>query len=301
MPAIALHAPLDCQRLMTELPNPLGGHRDHFTWRGVDVAFVKRGVGPAVLLIHSIHACAWSMEWRNVVPALAQRFTTYSIDLPGFGASAHPPLHYTAELYVDLLRDFLADVIGESTIVVGSSLGGSYAIAMAARHPEFVRAVCTIGPAGVSRLTTPGGAASGLVEKMFRSPRFGKSLFSALVSKPSIRFFLKGIYHDKRMLSDDVVDLFWKSAQQENARFAPAAFVGMKLNCDIRHAIGTMPAPLMLAWGEFASQTPFREAKAVRALRPEAPFAVFPSGDLPHEESPDAFVAALLQFIDSLD
>ena len=164
MSALASHAPPDSQRLMTELPNPLGGHRDHFTWRGLDVAYVKRGVGPAVLLVHSIHACAWSMEWRYVVPALAQRFTTYSIDLPGFGASSHPPLHYTADLYVDLLGDFLADVIGESTIVVGSSLGGTYAIAMAARHPEFVRAVCTIGPAGVSRLITPGVAASALVE-----------------------------------------------------------------------------------------------------------------------------------------
>ncbi len=287
--------------LMTDLPNPLGGSRSRYPWRGHDIAYVKRGNGPPMLLVHSVHACAWSMEWRNVVPSLAARFTTYSLDLLGFGASTHPPIHFTADLYVELLRDFLADVIGSPAIVVGSSLGGTYAVAVAAKNPLFVRAVCAIGPAGVSRLHTPGGAANALVERLFRTPRFGKALFSALVSKPSIRFFLKGIYHDKRVLSDDVVELFWQSAQQDNARFGPAAFVGMQLNCDIRHALGAMPAPLMLAWGEFASQTPVKEAAPMRALRPDAAFAVFPSGDLPHEESPDAFVSALLQFIDSLN
>ena len=287
---------------MTDLPNPLGGSRIHYTWRGHDIAYVKRGSGPPMLLVHSVHACAWSMEWRNVVPALAARFTTYSLDLLGFGASAHPSIHYTGDLYVELLRDFLADVIGTPTIVVGSSLGGTYAVDMASENPLLVRAVCAIGPAGVSRLITPSSGVSHAVESLFRTPRLGKALFSALVSKPSIRLFLKGIYHDdQRMLSDDVIELFWKSAQQENARLAPAAFVGMKLNCDIRHALGTMPAPFMLVWGEFASQTPLREANSVRLLRPEASFAVFPSGDLPHEESPDAFVSALLQFIDSLN
>lgn len=286
---------------MTELPNPLGGTRSHFSWRGHDIAYVKRGDGPPMLLVHSIHACAWSMEWRNVVPVLAQRFTTYTLDLLGFGASGHPPIHYTSRLYVDLLRDFLADVIGAPTIVVGSSLGGTYAIATAAERPELVRAVCAIGPAGVSRLNAPGNAANAAVEKLFRTPRVGKTLFDALVSKPSIRFFLKGIYHDTRMLTDDVVDLFWQSAHQQNARLAPAAFVGMQLNCDIRHALGTMRAPLMLAWGQFASQTPLKEAEPMRALRPDAAFAVLPAADLPHEECPTEFVAALLQFATTLD
>lgn len=286
---------------MTELPNPLGGARSHFSWRGHDIAYVKRGDGPPMLLVHSIHACAWSMEWRNVVPALSQRFTTYSLDLLGFGASAHPPIHYTSRLYIDLLRDFIADVVAAPTIVVGSSLGGTYAIAMAAEHPELVRAVCAIGPAGVTRLTAPGNAANALVEKLFRTPRVGKALFSTLVSKPSIRLFLKGIYHDPRMLTDDVVDLFWQSAHQENARLAPAAFVGMQLNCDIRHALGTMRAPLMLAWGAFASQTPLKESAPMRALRPDAAFSVLPAADLPHEECPTEFVAALLQFATTLD
>jgi pimeloyl-ACP methyl ester carboxylesterase len=240
------------------------------------------------------------MEWRAVVPLLAERFTTFSLDLLGFGASDHPPLRYTSSLYTDLLSDFLRECVGAPAVVVGSSLGGTYAIAVARAHPELVRAVCAIGPAGVSRLTTAGGAASGMVQGLFRSQGVGSLLFSALVSKGSIRFFLKDIYSDRRMLTDEVVELYWKAAHQPNARFAPAAFVGMQLNLDIRDALRALARPLLLVWGNDAKQTPLREADAVRALRPDAPFVVLPGGDLPHEESPAEFVNALMRFCEGL-
>ncbi len=285
---------------MMALPNPLGGERLRYQWRGHDIAYVRRGTGPSVVLLHSIHACAWSMEWRNIVPDLSTRFTTYSLDFLGFGASAHPELRFTADLYVTLVRDFLAEVVRDPAVLVGSSLGGTYAIAVAAEPASLVRGVCAIGPAGVTRLTVPGGAAGSVVQGLFRTSFPGGALFSLLVSKRSIRFFLKDIYHDQRMMSDEVVGLYHASASLPNARFAPAAFVGMRLNLDIRRTLPAMAAPFMLVWGSFASQTPFKEAPDVHALRPEAPFVVFPAGDLPHEECPAEFLQSLTAFLDNL-
>ena len=116
-----------------------------------------------------------------------------------------------------------------------------------------------------------------------------------------IRFFRKDIYRNRAMMTAAVVDLFWKRAQQENARFAPSAFVGMQLNRDIRYDLTTMPAPFLLVWGQFAAQTPFREAATVHALRPELPMVVLPSGDLPNDENPERFTDALLRFVQQLD
>lgn len=286
---------------MAELPNPLGGERVRYRWRDQDIAYVKRGSGPAMVMVHAIHACAWSMEWREVVPALSERYTTFSLDLLGFGASAHPALRFTADMFIELIRDFLTDVVCEPAVLVGSSLGGTYVVSVAAQYPALARAVCAIGPAGVSRLTVPGGAAGTAVQALFRSEFPGKRLFSALVSKRSIRFFLQKTYFDKpRMLTSAVVDLYWVSAAQHNARFGPAAFVGMRLNHDIRRALVTMPCPFLLVWGEHAQQTPFRESAEVHALRPQSPFAVLPGGDLPHEESPAAFLSALFGFLDTV-
>ena len=118
-----------------------------------------------------------------------------------------------------------------------------------------------------------------------------------LVSRPSIRFFLKDIYADRRKMDAETVALFHASANQPNARFAPAAFVGMQLNCDIRAALPALRAPLLLVWGAAARQTPAREADPIRALAPHATFALLPGGDLPHDEHPEPFNTALAGFL----
>ena len=281
------------------LPNPLGGERLRTSWRQHEVAYVRRGEGPPIVLVHSIHACAWSVEWRKLVPLLAPRFTTYSPDMLGFGASGHPALDYTARLYVELLRDFLVDVVKEPAVLVGSSLGGTYAIAVAAENPELVKAVCAVGPAGVTRLTHPPGAGNRMTKRFFRSPHLGASVFSAFVSKPSLRYFLKRSYADESNVTDELLDLYWQSAHLPGAHYAPASFLGMSLNLDIRGDLRRMPCPFLLVGGKDAGQTPLAEVKAVHALRPDDPFVVLPGGDLPHEESAGPFREALERFIDA--
>jgi pimeloyl-ACP methyl ester carboxylesterase len=283
---------------MSTLPNPLGGERRFYAWRGWQVAYVVRGHGAPLVFIHSIHAAAWSAEWRQNVPVLAEQHTCYAIDLLGFGASDRPPIHYTAPLYLDLIHDFLRDVVGEPSLLVGSSLGATYAVAIADTHPELVRAVLAVGPAGVSRLVNYGGAPGTLVQGLFRTPVVGKVLFGALVSRASIRFFLKDIYAFG--LDRTAEELYWLSANQPNSRYAPSAFVGMRLNHDIRGAIGRLQCPLAIAWGTEASQTPYREAKTVLAAAPSAEFMPFNAGDLPHEEAPLDFNTAITVFADRL-
>ena len=285
---------------MTLIPEPLGGERRAYIWRGHRIAYTVLGSGPPLLLVHSIHAAAWSMEWRFVAPALAEQHTVYAIDLLGFGASDRPALHYTSALYVELLRDFLREVIGVPAVAVGSSLGGTYLVRIAAESPELVRALCVIGPAGVSRLRHSDGAVGAIgsvVQGLFRAPVIGERLFGAITSRASIRFFLKDIYANPAAMTPEAIELYWQGAHAQGARFAPAAFVGMRLNLDIVENLRQLVVPTLLVWGKDASQTPFSESPTVRAVRPDIPFAALPGGDLPHDESPAAFLDALGGFL----
>jgi pimeloyl-ACP methyl ester carboxylesterase len=277
----------------SRLPNPLGGERRTFIWRGQRIAYVVRGQGDPIVFIHSIHAAAWNAEWRNTMPALEEH-CCYALDLLGFGASDRPAVRYTAQLYLQLIHDFLTEVVGEPALLVGSSLGATYAIAIAADHPHLARGVVAIGPAGVSRLYKQGGLPFGAIESTFRAPVVGAALFKALVSRASIRFFLKDIYAFG--LDKEAEQLYWLSANEPNSRFAPAAFVGMQLNWDIRERIAHVECPLLIAWGSKASQTPYREASQVVRRAPQADFVAFEAGDLPHEELPHEFNAALKEF-----
>jgi pimeloyl-ACP methyl ester carboxylesterase len=43
----------------------------------------KRGSGPPVVLVHGLGA--YSFSWRYMVAALSEHYTTYAVDLLGFG------------------------------------------------------------------------------------------------------------------------------------------------------------------------------------------------------------------------
>src|SRR5215207_7878329 len=84
------------QRAVGPLQNLLGGEEGSFRWRGHRIAYTKRGDGPPVLLVHGIHAAAWSYEWRSNVDALARGHTVYTVDLLGFGQSDRPGTRYSS-------------------------------------------------------------------------------------------------------------------------------------------------------------------------------------------------------------
>ena len=93
------------------LTNLIGGEEGGFDWRGHRIAFTKRGSGPPLLLVHGIHAAAWSYEWHDNVEYLSRNNTVYTIDLLGFGRSDRPAIRYSARLYISLISDFVHQVI----------------------------------------------------------------------------------------------------------------------------------------------------------------------------------------------
>ena len=103
------------KRDVPELENLIGGDERWFGWRGWQVAYTVRGRGPAVLLVHGIHAAASSYEWRANVHELARTHTVYALDLLGFGRSSRPNTAYSARLYQALVDDFVERIFALET------------------------------------------------------------------------------------------------------------------------------------------------------------------------------------------
>ena len=82
-----------------------------YPWKFGKIHYRIQGSGPPLLLIHGIGNGASSYEWRKNIPYLSKNFTVYAIDLIGYGLSAKPKFTYTAFLYVQLINDFIKDVI----------------------------------------------------------------------------------------------------------------------------------------------------------------------------------------------
>jgi pimeloyl-ACP methyl ester carboxylesterase len=230
-----------------KLTNLIGGEEGGFEWRDRRVAFTKRGEGPPILLVHGIHASAWSYEWRNNVDALSRTNTVYTIDLLGFGQSDRPAIRYSARLYISLISDFVSRVIDAPTVLVASSLSGAYAIVLAARDPHRFPAVALIAPSGLVRLNEPVGIGGEAGRLAVDTPIAGTAMFNALVSRPNLRRYLRNAYSNDSLVSRELVEIYYATSHQRGARHAPGAFLSGNLNIDVRHALRRLSYPIHMA------------------------------------------------------
>jgi pimeloyl-ACP methyl ester carboxylesterase len=101
------------------------------------------GTGRAFLLVHGLASNA--RLWDAVATRLADAgHTAVSVDQRGHGLSAEPPGGYDTDTCADDLADLIAALGLERPVVAGQSWGGNVVLALAARHPASVGAVCCV-------------------------------------------------------------------------------------------------------------------------------------------------------------
>jgi len=284
-----------------KLTNLIGGEEGGFEWRDRRIAFTKHGEGPPILLLHGIHAAAWSYEWRNNIDQLARTNTVYTIDLLGFGRSDRPAIRYSARLYIALISDFVSRVIDEPTVLVASSLSGAYAIVLAARDPDRFPAVALIAPSGLVRLNEPVGIGGEAGRLAVDTPIAGTAVFNALVSRPNLRRYLRNAYSNDSLVTRELVEVYYATSHQRGARHAPGAFLSGHLNIDVRHALRRLSQPALLVWGEEGSTAPVEEFRGFRELKRDLEISVLsPAGDLPHDERAEDFNVILSTWLNRL-
>jgi pimeloyl-ACP methyl ester carboxylesterase len=105
--------------------------------------YATSGAGEPILLIPGLgldHS-----YYRFGIPLLARHLQVLAVDPRGIGRSTKSPPPYTVEAWAD---DFavMIDKLGFGPIhVLGSSLGGSMALALAQRHPGKLKSLMVVG------------------------------------------------------------------------------------------------------------------------------------------------------------
>lgn len=93
-----------------------------------------------------LHGWTGSMKWWDrAVPVLAKRYRIVRVDSLGHGGSAKPRDGYEVERQADGISRALASVGVTRATVVGHSMGGSLATALAEQHPRLVERLMLIG------------------------------------------------------------------------------------------------------------------------------------------------------------
>ena len=103
---------------------------------GIHLAYETQGSGEPLALISGLGYDRW--EWHKMAPGLAQRFTVITFDNRGVGQSDKPAGPYTAQLLADDTAGLLQALGYQHAHVMGHSMGGYIAQALALSHPELI-------------------------------------------------------------------------------------------------------------------------------------------------------------------
>ncbi|MDF7814254.1 alpha/beta hydrolase [Hymenobacter sp. YC55] len=103
--------------------------------------------GAAPLTFVCLHYWAGSSkEWQTVGELLAPEYGVLAPDLGGFGGAPAPAGGFTVDAYADEVAAYIAARQLQQYVLVGHSMGGKIALALAARQPLGLRGVALLSP-----------------------------------------------------------------------------------------------------------------------------------------------------------
>ena len=246
------------------------------------------GRGPNLTLLHG-----WGMNgavWNGVRDALAEQFTLHIIDLPGHGRS-----HGARVTTRDALVEAISHAMPEKSHLLGWSLGGHCALALAHRYPVRVEKLVTVcaTPRFVSGPNWPQGKKADVLAD------FAKRLSTNYLA--TIRNFLAL----QALHQPDMRAVVRQLQEAVGAHGAPsieslAASLEILRVSDIRDLIPDIAAPTLVLQGDHDALTPPASAQWLADHLQDSTYCLIEhAAHAPFLSHRDVFLDHLVAFLQS--
>lgn len=254
----------------------------------------RYGVGPPVVLLHGFTGSRTT--WKPLVRALDGEFTTLSVDLVGHGSTGSPEAvdRYRMRRAVDDLAELVRAIGFERATWLGYSLGGRVALQVAAYRPEVVSALVLEG------------ATPGLSDREERAARVrADEALADRVEREGLDWFVD--YWGALPLWDSQLATL-TPAQREALREQRLtqrviglanSLRGMGTGAQepVHDRLAAIDVPVLLTTGTLDRKFTDIAREMAQALPAATIRSIDGAGHAAHLERPDAFNAAVLDFL----
>lgn len=223
----------------------------HVEVHGSRVHVLEAGAGPAVLFLHgSGPGTTGTGAWAATFDGLGPSWHLVAPDQAGFGRTPLPAgSRGGLGVWVDQAAGLMAALDVGSYAVVGHSMGGAVALALAAAHPDRVTRVVA-----VSTMGAPGAPLSPDLDALWAAPP----------GEAGARDMLERLLHDRALVTDAAVQAR-ASAMEEGAEAFSDLFPPPRerwsedLTLSAR-TLAEVRSPVLLVHGAQDRVTPLRTA-----------------------------------------
>jgi len=223
-----------------------------------------------LLFLHGFGGGSSSYEWSKVYPAFASDHRVFAPDLIGWGQSDHPERRYQISDYETTIVQLLQKLAPQGAIVVASALTAAIMVRVAVQHPDLVRGLILVTPAGLSDFGKDFSA--GWLPQILRVPLLDTALYqSAIATSAGISGFLSNRqFANADLITGEMVAAYLASATQPNAEYAALSFVRGDLCFDLAEWLPQLTVPTVVFWGREAQFTDVELGERLVALNPAA-------------------------------
>jgi pimeloyl-ACP methyl ester carboxylesterase len=268
----------------------------HLQVDGARLHYVERGSGPAIVMIHGLGGQLRNFSYAMLEP-LARDHRVVLVDRPGSGYStadgdsasgAEPGIVAQAAI----IARFIEALGIERPLVVGHSLGGAVALALALEHPALIRGLALIAP-----LTQPQDHVPEAFKGLAAIPPSMRRLMAQTLGTPMSRLTaertLTAVFAPEPVPQDFATRGGGALSQRPGAIAAAAADLasGGQDMAALALRYPDLTVPTAILYGrEDAILDPARHGHPTAAVIPGARIAVIEGGHMIPVTAPDATV-----------
>jgi len=250
--------------------------------------YVQEGRGGTpILLLHGFDSSV--LEFRRLLPLLAEENETWAIDLLGFGFTERiPKINFSPKAIAIHLYYYWKTLIGKPVILVGASMGGAAAIDFTLAYPEVVEKLVLIDSAGYAK-----GPAIG----KFLFPPLGY-LATAFLRNPQVRQNISiNAYCDRSFASPDAQLCAALHLEMPGWAQALIAFTQSGGYTAFGSKLTEIQQPTLILWGEDDRILGTADAENfAKAISNSQLLWIKNCGHVPHLEKPEITAQGILNF-----
>ncbi|WP_019037369.1 alpha/beta fold hydrolase [Psychroflexus tropicus] len=263
-----------------------------FTYKQTKVHFTSSGEGEPIILLHGF--LENSSMWKDLQQQLSETHSVFALDLPGHGNTEAIGYIHTMEEYAALVLAFADHQKMDNFSVIGHSMGGYVALALAEPNPH----ACL------------GGSGSERIKKLIllnsspladsESKKKERNRAITMIQKHPEAFVRMAVKHlflpeDQKRLSAEI-NLAISEAEQCSQQGIINTLKGMRDRKDRTEVLRQMLERSLIVLGEEDKVVNFEKTKAI-AEKEGVPLKILPGGHMSHMEFPDMLLKTVQEFL----
>ncbi|MDP2891888.1 MAG: alpha/beta hydrolase [Bacillota bacterium] len=254
----------------------------------ISIHYLEAGEGDVLLLVHGIGQSLYT--WRKNFYELAKSFRVIAIDLPGYGYSGRPDAAYTIEENSQFIEGFLNTLQIKTCHIAAFGSGALYALYFMYSNPKRVKRAIVIAPGGLT-------ASCPQQVRMLGGKMMGR-MSAMMINERTVRTLLEGCYFDRTLISNDDVREYYLPINDTVSKEAILRSVSNLNMGTVMDVLRDVEQKVLIMWGKDDSWRPPEMANLFHAaMKNSLLLEIRNCGHLMHEEKPEKFNAAVLEFL----